>query len=170
MDKLNAEYAAFIIETCIVTNFEIMPLTGAAHVVIAVQSQLYGPACQPGHHGRHDGPLCRLGLLTAKGTTNPANLYRHSIDRFSKTAGHQVLHLGRMLGRGQDQHVPIFVGYGNGDLAFKVKVILATGEDLTLQAMGCFCNGCVWFTPLQNVRLEHKRFFCQGGFDIQYGW
>ncbi len=141
----------------------------AAHVVIAVQAQFDGTAAQISHDRRDDGPLRRLGFLAAKRATHAAHLDRHGIHRSSKRACDEVLDLGRMLGRGQYQHIPVFLRQGHGDLAFQVKVVLATGADLALQTAGRRRECGLRVTPLHVLGFEHVGFFRQRGLDVEDG-
>ena len=49
--------------------------------------------------------------------------------------GDDMLHLGRMLGRGIDGHAAMLLGHGEADLAFEIEMLLAADQEALLDAM-----------------------------------
>ena len=50
--------------------------------------------------------------------------------------GSQMLHLGRMLGRGEDGHSAVFFGNGHRHLAFEIEMLLTADQKIFAEAVG----------------------------------
>ena len=113
-----------------------MALAGDHHVIVAVIAHLAGPPRGPGGQRAGHGQRIALAFLAAKAAAHPAHLDAHRTHRQMQGMGHLVLHLGRMLGRGMNDHVTPLLRQGQGDLAFQVEVLLAAHLDLPVDPMG----------------------------------
>ena len=103
---------------------------GDDHVLVAREPQLRrqaGRARQHGGDGRDDG---RLALLAAERAAHPPDLDGDRVGRHAECVRDAMLHLGRVLGRGIDQHVGVFLRHGERDLAFEVEMILPAAARL----------------------------------------
>jgi hypothetical protein len=139
--QAQAEDLPAIIKPGLVLDVEIMALAGDAHVVIPVQAQLDGLAAAHGQHRGDAGDLRRLALLAAKAAAHAPAFGDHLMHPPAQGVGHHVLHLGGVLGGGEEAQGVVFTGDGAGDLAFQVEVLLAAQLDLAPQAVGGLRQG-----------------------------
>jgi hypothetical protein len=120
----------------VVLDVEVVALAGDAHVVIPVEAQLDGLAAAHRQHRGDAGDLGGLALLAAEAAAHAPAFGDHLMHPPAQGMGHHVLHLGGVLGGGEEAQGVVFAGDGAGDLAFQVEVLLAAQLDLAPQAVG----------------------------------
>ncbi len=108
-----------------------MPLAGHLDVLVAVQAQAHRPAGQGRPQSRDRGQPVRLELLAAEAAPHAQALHGDVVRGQAEHVGHDVLGLGRVLGAGLDEDLPVLVDQGQGGLGLQVEVFLATDLQLT---------------------------------------
>ncbi len=112
-----------------------MPLAGDRHVVVTVITHLGGAARQARHHGTGAGERVALAFLAAKAAAHPAGLDPHGVHRLADGFGDLVLDLGRVLGRGMDNHIAVVLREDEGGLAFEIEMLLPANFEPPLKAV-----------------------------------
>ena len=135
LQKLHALDHTFPIDADTVRDAEIMPLPGYDHVVVAVIAHGTRPAGQLRGNSTGYGQRVALAFLAAKPSAHTAYFAAHRIHRHAQSLGNLVLNLGRMLGRGMNDHVASLLWQGTGSLAFQIEVLLPADIDRTLDHM-----------------------------------
>jgi hypothetical protein len=134
--QAQAEDLPAIVKPRLVLDVEVVALAGDAHVVVPVEAQLDGLAAAHGQHRGDAGDLGGLALLAAEAAAHAPAFGDHLMHPPAQGVGHHVLHLGGVLGGGEEAQGVVFAGDGAGDLAFQVEVLLAAQLDLARQAVG----------------------------------
>ena len=115
---------------------EIVALAGQREIVVAVEPHL-ARASGDARAERGDGrPGAGLALLAAEAAAHAARLHGHERVGNAEDARHDVLHFGRVLGRGVDRHFVALAGNGEGNLAFEIEMLLAADRELALEPNG----------------------------------
>jgi hypothetical protein len=109
-----------------VLNQKIVPFTRHRHVGVAIEPELAGPAGRARRQSRNHGPLRRLRFLSAKAAAHTAHTAGDERIRQAENTSDDVLHFARMLGGRIDQDRTILARHGKRNLAFQIKVFLAT--------------------------------------------
>ena len=109
-----------------------MALAGHDHVVITIKAAFGRPAGDVGCECSKCCPLRGLAFLAAKGAAHAAALAGDERVRHAQHLGDDVLHLGWMLGRGNDGHRRAFLWQRHGDLAFEVEMFLPADKEALL--------------------------------------
>ncbi len=105
-------------------------------VVVAIQSAFHWPASLHGTERGQGGPLGCLGFFATEGAAHASNFDSDCVSGATEHASHGNLNLGWMLCRAMNVDVSIFHRQGQRDLAFKVKMVLATDAKRSLGALG----------------------------------
>ena len=79
---------------------------------------------------RQRRPLRRLALLAAEAAAHAPHLDGHGVVVEAEHVGDDVLHLGRVLGRGMDEHVAVLAGDGERDLPLEIEMLLPADAEL----------------------------------------
>ena len=135
LGEIDAEHAAAIIVGHVIIDPEIVPLAGDRHVVVAVIAHLGGAARQGRHHRAGAGERIALAFLAAKAAAHPAGLDADRVHRLADGLGNLVLDLGRVLGRGMDDHIAIVLREDEGGLAFQIEMLLPAHLEPPLKAV-----------------------------------
>ena len=106
--KRQAQYPAPIVMTDIVINAKIMPLAGDHHIVVAVITHLGWLTGQVRHNRTGTGQRIALTFLAAETAAHTPGFHPHGVHCDASCVRNFVLYLGGMLGRGIDQHIPVF--------------------------------------------------------------
>ena len=117
-------------EADVVVDAEVVALAGHDHVVVAVEPHLARPPGLPRAERGERRPLRRLALLAAEAAAHAPHLDGDRVVVEAEHMGDDVLHLGRVLGRGMDEHVAVLAGDGERDLAFEVEMLLPADAEL----------------------------------------
>ena len=134
---------------------EIVALAGEDEVVVAVETDLAGAAGDAGGERGERSPLRRLALLAPEAAAHSAHLAGDVGVGQAEHAGDDVLHLRRVLGRGQDVHRAVLVGDGERDLAFEVEVLLAADAQGAFEPMRAPGDRGVGVAAAEGVVGEH---------------
>ena len=158
------------VESGLVAEQEVVPLAGDDHVVVAREPQLRRPAGGAREHRGDGGDDGRLALLAAERAAHPPDLDGHRVGRQAKRVRDAVLHLGRVLGGGIDQHVGVFPRHGERDLAFEVEMILPAAGRLAGDPVRRGVDRGRRVSPLHRLRLRDKALALQRFLDGEYGF
>ena len=133
--QAHAAQASGVVAAGLVAHQVVVALAGQHEVVIAVGAQLHRAAVLARSHcGDHREPR-GLRLLAAEATAHPAALDDDVGIGQAERGAHLMLDIARMLGRRQDQQLPVLARDHAGDLAFEVEVLLAADAQLAAHAM-----------------------------------
>ena len=115
-----------IVESDLVTAYEIMSFPGGRHILIAIRSDLHRPV--PAFRGNRGdaGKEVHLAFLAAESAAHPPHVHHHRMRGHAQRMRHHVLRLAGMLGRTMHDDILILARHGKGDLAFQVHVLLST--------------------------------------------
>ena len=116
---------AFAVEAATPVHAKVVALAGHRHVVVTVETELRRTAGHVRGQRGEAGPLRRLRLLAAERAAHPPAFADHRGVGCTEHGGHEVLHLGGVLGGGPDPHLVVFSRDGESGLAFKIEVLLA---------------------------------------------
>ena len=95
-----------------------MALAGDHHIVIAVIAHFAGLTGLTRRNGTANRQRVALAFLAAKTTTHAAHFTADRIHRHAQSISDLVLDFGGVLGRAVHNHIPAFLGQGEGCLAF----------------------------------------------------
>ena len=129
---------AFAVEAAAPVQAKIVTLAGHRHVVVAVEAKLGRAAGHVRGEGGEAGPLRRLRLLAAERPAHPPALAHHRRIGRAEHACDEVLHLGRMLGRGVDPHLVVLAGHGERHLPLEIEMLLAADAHVAFEPA---CSG-----------------------------
>jgi DNA mismatch repair ATPase MutS len=76
----------------------------------------------------------RVGMAAAEPAAHSRCFDDNAVHRETEHVGDNVLHLGRMLSGGTDEHAAVLARFRPPGLRFEIKVILATESELAFQA------------------------------------
>ena len=119
-----------------IVDAEIMAFACHDHIVVTVIAHLAGASCARGCDGAGHGERVALTFLAAKTPAHAPGLYPYGMHRGAKRLCHLMLNLGRVLGRGMDDHIAIILRQGEGGLTFEVEMLLSADIDRPAQALG----------------------------------
>jgi len=112
-----------------------MALSGRAHVVVAVEAHLGGPAGLAGDDRGHARVQRHLRFLAAEAAAHAPAFDDDVVRGDPERVRHHVLHLARVLSGRVDLHPAVLARDGHRDLAFEIEVILPAGGDRAAQAV-----------------------------------
>ena len=141
-----------LVEPDLVAEQEVVPLSGDDHVVVAREPELHRQAGGPRQHRGDGGDDGGLALLAAERAAHPPDLDGDGIGRDAERVRDAVLDLGRVLGRGIDRHVGIFLRHGERDLAFEVEMVLTAAPRLARDPVRRGGDGGRRVAPLHDLR------------------
>ena len=141
MGEVDPQETPLGIEACAVGDAERMAFAGDDHVVVAVIAHLAGLACQARSNGAGNRQRIPLAFLAAKTAAHAPGLHPHGMHRQTNRLGHLVLYLGRVLGRGIDQHPAIFLRKGKGRLTFQIEMLLPAKLERAFHNVRCGSDG-----------------------------
>jgi len=136
MGEIQRRDAASGVKAYGIVDAEIVAFACDDHIVIAVIAHFAGASRAGGCHGTGHGERIALTFLATKTTAHAPRLYPHGVHRRAKRLCHLVLDLGRVLGRGMDNHVAIILRQGEGGLTFEVEMLLPADIDRPAQSLG----------------------------------
>ncbi len=116
--------AAVIVEADAVIHDEIVALASRDHVVVAIGAQLDRAVPFLRGDGGDAAEQVHLRFLAAEPAPHAAHVHDNRVGRHPQRVRDHVLHLGRVLGRGEDRHLVILAGNRQRDLAFQIEVVL----------------------------------------------
>ncbi len=167
--EVDALDLAVIGKAHLVVDHEIMALAGHDHVRVTIQPQLDGTSGARRKQGRDAGKQGSLGFLAPKAAAHPAALHRHVLGLQAQRVRHQHLYFARMLGGTVYQHRAVFLGQGERDLAFQVKVILPAGVQAPAQTMGGVASIACAASPRERRGCgQYERLTCHGVINAQH--
>jgi hypothetical protein len=67
---------------------------------------------------------------------------------------HEVLHLGRMLGRAMDGDGAMLLRHGHAHLAFKIEMLLPADTEALFDAMRCCGNGLCGIAAVEGTTVN----------------
>ena len=114
---------------------EIVALAGHDEIVVAVEPDLAGLAGDARAQRRDGRPLAGLTLLAAEAAAHAARLDDHEGVGHAEHAGHDMLRLGRVLGRDIHVHLDAFAGHGERGLALEIEMLLPADAELPFEAV-----------------------------------
>ena len=98
---------------------EVVALAGQNEIVVAIEPDLAGRAGDARAERGDRRPGAGLALLAAEAAAHAPRLDRHEGVGNAQDARDDVLHLGRVLRRGMDDHLDALAGNGERDLALR---------------------------------------------------
>ena len=144
-------HATLVVEAHRVAIVETVTLAGRHHVDLTRQPELHRPAgmvrrdrccgCDPGG----------VALLAAEAAAQAAHHRRHAVKVAPEQPRADMLHLGRMLGRGMDRDVAVLAWQREGDLAFEIEMLLPADAELGFEPMRCTCQRRI------GIAAQHRR-------------
>ena len=144
-------HSALVVEAHRIAIVETVPLAGRHHVDLARQPELHRPAgmvrrdrcggCDPGG----------VALLAAEAAAQAAHHRRHAVKVAPEQPRADMLHLGRMLGRGMDRDVAVLTRQRKGDLAFEIEMLLPADAEFGFEPMRCTCHRRI------GIAAQHRR-------------
>jgi hypothetical protein len=132
LGEVDTPDAARVVEAHLVAYLQVMPLAGDDHVVVAVVAHFARAVQAMGRHGAGHGQPVALAFLATKATTHPPHLDPNGGHGQVQRMGDLMLDLGRVLGRGLDEHA-VFLRDGGTDLAFQVEMLLPADFEFSFQ-------------------------------------
>ncbi len=112
-----------------------MPLAGQHHVLPARQADPHRPADLRRRQRGHRGPGVGLHFLAAERAAHAQALDDDGVLRQPEHPRHDLLRLGRMLGRRVDHQPAVVVAIGERGVGLEVEVLLAADAQLALEAV-----------------------------------
>jgi len=140
--------AALVVEAHAVARFVRMALAGPGRVLDALERQLRRPAGAVAGQCGQARPQGGAPLLAAEGAAEARHVHGDVLAAPAQHAGGDLLDLGRALGGGVEDDLPVLGRHGDATLRLEVEVLLRARRHL----------------PLQHVRRGG-----QGGVDVAAG-
>ena len=112
-----------------------MALAGHDEIVVAVEPDLAGLAGDARAQRRDGRPLAGLTLLAAEAAAHAARLDDHEGVGHAEHAGHDMLRLGRVLGRDIHVHLDAFARHRERGLALEIEMLLPADAELPFEAV-----------------------------------
>ena len=156
LGEIDAQNATVLVIGHIIVDPEIVPLAGDGHVVVAIIAHLGGAARLGCHHGAGTGQRIALAFLAAKAAAHPAGLDPHGVHWLADRLGDLVLDLGRVLGRGMDDHIAVVLREDEGSLAFEIEMLLPTHFEPPLKALRGGLEGIIHIALGPDARALFK--------------
>ena len=135
MSEPNGQHTTFGVMTHIIGHAEIVAFSGDSEIVVSVIAHPAGLAGQARGNGAGNCQSIALAFLTAEAAAHASHFRPDGMHRDAQSIRHLVLDFGRVLGRGEDMHLPGLGWLGKCCVAFQVEMLLTTHLDLLGQVM-----------------------------------